>query len=86
MIYCLDGFAAVSVSEGRPEVSAQLCGAADALRESIGIQQERHERKRRDRYIAKIEATLPGTAFSEAMTSGRAMTLEQAVSLALRRS
>jgi non-specific serine/threonine protein kinase len=85
MIYCLDGFAALSVSEGRPEVSARLCGAADALRESIGIQQEPHERKRRDRYIAKIEATLPGTAFLEAMTSGRAMTLEQAVSLGLRR-
>jgi predicted ATPase/class 3 adenylate cyclase/Tfp pilus assembly protein PilF len=85
MIYCLDGFAALFVSEGRPEVSAQLCGAADALRESIGIQQERHERKRRERYIAKIEATLPGTAFLEAMTSGRAMTLEQAVCLALRR-
>lgn len=83
MIYCLDGFAALSVSEGRPDVSARLCGAADALRESIGIQPERHERKRRDRYIAKIEATLPGTAFLEAMTSGRTMTLEQAVSLAL---
>ena len=83
MIYCLDGFAALSVSEGRPEVSARLCGAADALRESIGIQQERHERKRRDRYIAKIEETLPGTALLEAMTSGRTMTLEQAVSLAL---
>jgi non-specific serine/threonine protein kinase len=85
MIYCLDGFAALSVSEGRPEVSARLCGAADALRESIGIQQERHERKRRDRYITQIETTLSGAAFLEAMTSGRAMTLEQAVSLALTR-
>jgi tetratricopeptide (TPR) repeat protein len=85
MIYCLDGFAALSVSEGRPEVSARLCGAADALRESIRIQQEPHERKRRDRYMAQIEATLSGTAFSEAMTSGRVMTLEQAVSLALSR-
>ena len=84
IIYCLDGFAALAVSEGRPEVSAQLCGAADALRESIGIQQEPHERKRRDQYISRIETSLAKTLVLEVMRSGRTLSLNEAVALALR--
>jgi len=84
IIYCLDGFAALAVSEGRPEVSAQLCGAADALRESIGIQQEPHERKRRDQYISRIETSLAKTLVVEVMRSGRTLSLNEAVALALR--
>jgi predicted ATPase/Tfp pilus assembly protein PilF len=82
MIYCLDGFAALAVTEGQPEISAQLCGAADALRESIGIEQEPHERKRRDRYIARIEAIISKPRVSEAMKIGRTMSLSEAVALA----
>jgi len=82
IIYCLDGFAALAVSEGQPEISAQLCGAADALRESIGIQQEPHERKRRDQYIARIESIFSKSRVSEAMKIGRAMSLAEAVALA----
>jgi hypothetical protein len=70
------------VSQGRPEVSAQLCGAADALRESIGIQQEPHERKRRDQYIARIETSLAKELVTQAMASGRTMSPEEAVALA----
>lgn len=82
IIYCLDGFAALAVNEGRPEVSAKLCGAADALRESIGIQQEPHERKRRDQYIAQIETSLDKEIVTQAMASGWAMSPEEAVALA----
>jgi tetratricopeptide (TPR) repeat protein len=81
MIYCLDGFAALAISEGRPKVSAQLCGAADALRESIGIQPEPPERKRRDQCIARIEASLSKSAFLEAMAEGRTMSLNEALGL-----
>jgi predicted ATPase/Tfp pilus assembly protein PilF len=84
LIYCLDGFAALAVGEGRPEVSAQLCGAANALRESIGIQQEPHEHKRRAQYIAQIEASLAKPLIAEAMRSGRNLNLDEAVLLALR--
>ena len=84
LIYCLDGFAALAVGEGRPKVSAQLCGAANALRESIGIQQESHERKRLAQYIARIEASLAKPLIVEAMTSGQNLSLDEAVLLALR--
>jgi len=84
IIYCLDGFAALAVSEGKAEVSAQLCGAGDALRESIGIQQEPHERKRRDQYIALIEGILAKTLVVEAMRSGETLSLNEAMALALR--
>jgi predicted ATPase/Tfp pilus assembly protein PilF len=86
IIYCLDGFAALAVSEGSPEISAQLCGAADALRQSIGIEQEPHERKRRDQYIARIEASLAEVTISEKMNKGRAMSVSEAVNLALKTS
>jgi tetratricopeptide (TPR) repeat protein len=82
IIYCLHGFAALAVSEGQPEISAQLCGAADALRESIGIEQEPHERRRRDQYIARIEAIISKAQFLEAMKVGRTMSLAEAVALA----
>jgi predicted ATPase len=82
IIYCLDGFAALAVSEGQPEVSAKLCGAADALRESIGLQQEPHERKRRDQYIACIESIMSKSRVSEAMKIGRTMGLAEALALA----
>ena len=84
IIYCLDGFAALAVSEGRPEVAAQLCGAANSLRESIGIEQEPHERKRRAQYIERIEASLAKPLVVEAMTSGRILSLDEAVTLALK--
>lgn len=84
LIYCFDGFAALAVREGRPEVSAQLCGAANALRESIGILQEPHERKRRAQYMARIEASLAKPLVADAMRLGRNLNLDEVVSLALR--
>src|SRR5439155_25810014 len=51
IIYCLDGFAALAVSEVWPEVSARWCGEADALRESMGIEQELNERNQRYKYM-----------------------------------
>jgi predicted ATPase len=84
LIYCLDGFAALAVSAGQPAASAKLCGAANALRESIGIQQEPHERKRRCLYVGRIEASLAVPLIIEAMIAGRNLTLEEAVALALK--
>lgn len=81
---CLDGFAALGTIKGLPRVSARLCGAADELRESIGIQKEPAERKRRDYYFSKIRASLPDAVLVEAMANGRRMSVEEAITLAVK--
>jgi tetratricopeptide (TPR) repeat protein len=80
---CLAGFASVLGMIGKPAQAARLFGAVESLLESIS-RMELADQKEFDQYVAAVGAQLDETAFEEAWTEGRAMTLEQAVDYALR--
>lgn len=82
--YSLDGFAALSVEEGDLDRGAQLCGAAEALRDSIGYKIEPAEEKFRNIYLDKLRAAMPDPEFSNAFEWGRAMPPERAFDLVFR--
>jgi adenylate cyclase len=81
--YLLDDFSAVLSQEGRAEASLQLAGAAEALREEIGIQLSAGERERFDELRARARSSLDGEAAAAARSAGRSMSLEQAIEIAL---
>ncbi len=78
----LDGLAALFEKSGNAEKSAQLAGAAESLRESIGYEIERTERRFRDIFIAETRTTLGENLFNREFEKGRAMPLSEALALA----
>ena len=84
--YALEGFAAVSAGLCDGLRAACLWGAAARLREEIGLPLPIKERPRFDERIATSRATAGGAAFDDAWHEGRALTLEQAIDLALQES
>jgi non-specific serine/threonine protein kinase len=83
MSYSIDGFAALALEEGNLDRAAQLCGAAEALRESIGYKIEPAEAVFRNAYIETLRDRMTDSAFSKAFGVGRTMSPEDAVELAL---
>ena len=79
----LPGLAAVAAARGRTREAVRLFGAVEALLEHLGTSLERNERADYDRYVAAVRTQLDQAAFATAWAQGRAMTLEQAVALAL---
>ncbi len=78
----LDAFAAIEAALETPERAARLLGAAEALREAIGI----HARIFRAIYeyaIAAVRAALSAAEMAQTWAEGRAMTVEQAVAYAI---
>ena len=80
---CLVGLAGVASERGQAARAARLCGAIEALLESIGTVLERAERARHDRTIAAARAQLGDATFSAMWGEGRAMPLEQTIAYAL---
>jgi len=80
---CLNGFAGVAGEMGQPVRAARLFGAAEALRETIGLSRQSDERAIYDRSVAAVRAQLEEAAFAAAWAEGRAMPLEQAIAEAL---
>lgn len=83
--HSLDGLAEVA---GRtfPDRAPRLWGAAERLREEIGVPLPQNERSRYDRQVAAARAALDEKAqmlFDRAWQEGRGMTLEQVLALAL---
>jgi hypothetical protein len=61
-----------------------LFGAAEALRERVHAPMTDNERSKYDQFMAQLRATLvPEVEFNSFWAEGRAMTLEQAIQLAL---
>ncbi len=91
--YSLEGLAALAAAQGEvvppPQCdqhlrrAARLCGAAEALREAIGVPLEPVDRATYDRTVMGIRARLDETAFAASWSEGRVMTLEQAINYAL---
>src|SRR4029434_5751407 len=80
--YSLDGFAALALESGDAKRAAQLCGAAEGLRESIGYKIEPAEGVFRDAYLSKLRTRLNDADFNKAFERGRATTPDKAIELA----
>ena len=75
--------ALVSEAEGRPERAARLFGAADALRETTGASLSPSETVVNEQAAQRASASLGDAAFAAARADGRALSLEDAVALAV---
>ena len=83
----IGGFAALGVAYARqdPARAARLLGRADALREETAFRDdERFERRVRDEAEAGLRARLGEDGYAAAYSDGRALTLEDGLTLALR--
>ena len=66
--------------------AARLFGAAEALREKIGIPMTVREREEYDRQVADLRAGMAKERFESAWKQGRSMSMDQAVRLATERT
>jgi tetratricopeptide (TPR) repeat protein len=79
----LDLLAKPALADGDNEAAARLMGAAEVLRERLGIRLHPVDRADHDRDLATLRGRLGPQDFATARVSARAMTLEQAVAYAL---
>ena len=82
--YSMDGFAALVAESGESERAAEVAGAAERLRESIGFETEPADRRFRDAYLAKLKTKMDEAAFANLYEQGRRLKLEEAVALCLK--
>jgi predicted ATPase len=76
--FALDGFGALLTRVAKLESAAQLAGAAEQLRNSVGYEVEPAERRFLDSYLAELRSAI-GTNFSVNYEQGRNMKLEKAI-------
>jgi predicted ATPase/DNA-binding CsgD family transcriptional regulator len=81
--YCLGGLACIAAGCGDLKRSARLFGAADALREALGVPRSRPFPSSHDRDLAAVRARLGEAAFAAVFAAGRALPLDEAVREAL---
>jgi tetratricopeptide (TPR) repeat protein len=79
----LEGLAWSAVAQGQPERAARLGGAAETLREALGMPLPREEQTGHDRAVRAMRAALSEDVFATTWEEGRAMPLQTAISLAL---
>jgi len=82
----LAGLGGVAGARGRPEQAALLLGASESIFNAIGLDillLFLHRLVDYNRWVANIRSQLDEATFKAAWAKGRAMTLEQAVALAL---
>ncbi len=77
--WSLEELASVVAAQGEPTWAAQLWGAAEALRESLGTPMPPVDRADYERSVAVARAQLGKKAFVAAWEEGRTMTAEQAL-------
>jgi predicted ATPase/class 3 adenylate cyclase len=76
-------FGGLAAAQGQSERAATLLAAAEALCETIGYDWQPDQRNQHDRCVAATHAALGEAAFAAAWAEGQALTLEEAVALAL---
>jgi predicted ATPase len=81
--HMLERLGAVAVTQGRPELAAQILGGADILREEVDCTLPPLDQADHDRDVAVVRGKLGPAAFDKAWSAGRAMTLQEAVELGL---
>ena len=81
--YCFEGLAAVLALIERAAEAARLLGAAEALRESLGVELAPAEQSTHNETVDAVRARLGDERFSDAWRQGREISLEQAIAYAL---
>jgi hypothetical protein len=79
----LECFALLAITDEEPERTIKLFGAAEALRERAQASMTDYERVEYDQAVARVRSMLTENAFNVLWAEGRAMTMEQAIALAL---
>jgi predicted ATPase/DNA-binding XRE family transcriptional regulator len=80
---CLEALAAVAAGRGDHRTAARLLGAASSQRDILGAPLPPAERRDHERDLAACRTALGDEALAAALTVGGAMTVEEAVALAL---
>ena len=81
--YSLEGLASLAVLQGQPEQAARLFAWADATRETVGDTRPPTEQADVDRDLATIHTQLDEATFTAAQEAGRAMSMDEAIALAM---
>jgi hypothetical protein len=76
----------VAAERGQPHRAAHLGGAAEALREALGVPLPADGRAGHDQTLAALRAALGEESAATAWAAGRALALEDAITLALESS
>jgi predicted ATPase/DNA-binding XRE family transcriptional regulator len=84
VVFTLEGIAGLSVAVSKPKIAAQLIGWADATRKQTSDARPQIEQQFVDKIIAACLAKMGEAAFSEVYDEGQKMTLDEAVSYALK--
>ena len=82
--FCLGRLAAVAMAQERLEQAAQLFGATERLLDSRAIRLDPAAQSQWTRSVATLRAQLDQSTVATAWAAGRAMSLEQAIAVALR--
>jgi predicted ATPase/class 3 adenylate cyclase len=82
----LECFAYLAKAQEEPERAVLLFGAAESLREKINIHMQPHERGEYDREVSDLRAGMNEHSFQTLWGQGRALTMDEAVELALSKS
>ena len=80
---CLEIMAGGAGAQGRAQRAARLWGAAEALREEIGVLLQPEDRRVLDPYLEAARSSLGEVAWQVTLSEGRAMTPEQAIEYSL---
>ena len=81
--YCFEGLAAVLAFTGEGESAARLLGAAEALRESLGVDLAPAERETHEQTAGAVREAVGEERFSAAWRQGRELSLDEAIAYAL---
>jgi predicted ATPase/DNA-binding SARP family transcriptional activator len=81
--YCFEGLAAVLAFTERAEEAARLLGAAEAVRESLGVGLAPAEQTTHDETVEAVRGALDEERFTGAWRQGREMLLDDAIAYAL---
>ena len=82
IVDALEGLALLAARWGSPADGARLLGAAESLRKRGQVAPVPGESAQREQLLAALQAALDAEAFASARAAGRALPLEEAVSLA----
>ena len=83
MAYVIEDFANLAALENEPVRALRLAGAAAVLREEINVQLSTFEAEELEEVLADARQALDKDIQEEAVSSGRAMPLEEAIKYAL---
>ena len=79
----LECFGFIAIADEEPQRAIKLFGGAEALREIIQSPMTDQERIEYEQAVSQLRPTLAGTEFDATWAEGRAMSMEQAIQLAL---